>query len=85
MKKKIVVALLSLAIACLLAPTLLAQPYYVSSYSYIQHRVYEDGRGFYRLSFALSNTLSCSACYVRDGIVDRVEIWAGSSPLCQYE
>jgi hypothetical protein len=66
MKKKIIMSFATLVFICLLTSTVSAQPYWVSSYSYIQHRVYEDGRDFYRLIVALSDTQSCPYCYVHN-------------------
>jgi hypothetical protein len=78
MKKKLIMSLAMLVFICLFTPIVSAQsPYWVSSYSYIQHRVYEDGRDFYRMIVAVSNQQNCPSCYVPDAnIIDHVVIWA---------
>jgi len=78
MRKKLVMSLVALAFIGLFTSTVSAEStYWVSSYSYIQHRVYEDGRDFYRMIVAISNTQNCPLCYVHDGnIIDHVVIFA---------
>ncbi|HVQ01496.1 MAG TPA: hypothetical protein VMT57_08280 [Candidatus Thermoplasmatota archaeon] len=76
MKRAIFVALLLLAITCLLVPITSAETYFVANSWYLQHRVYEDGRDFYRLEFGLKTTCPTDLCpFMLEDIVSKVEIY----------
>jgi len=78
MKRAIVVTLLLLAVSSLMATVVLAQDdIYVSTASWVQHRVYEDGRDLYRLCFSLVSCSgsTCTGNFVRDKTIQSVELW----------